>query len=183
MNRHQRAVILFHLIDSLRDENSWCGETHIQKASYLLTELCGIPIEGDFILYKHGPFSFDLRDELTALRADGLLMIEPQPPYGPRFKVSPAGESLKERFPKTLRSYRKYIESVAEVVGRNGVSELECLATALYITRNNHEMISEGKRAQELHSLKPHVPLETAKQAIKEMDHIIGSIARYQPGR
>lgn len=183
MNRHQRAVILLHLIDTLRRKGSWCGETHIQKAAYFLAEQCGVPLEGDFIIYKHGPFSFELRDELTAFRADGLLSIEPQPPYGPRFKVTSSGESLKERFPKTLGNYRKCVEAVADVVGKRGVSDLERLATALYVTRKKPELSCAGNRAQELHRLKPHVSLEAAKQAIEELDAIFGPIAGCRTGR
>ena len=39
-----------------------------------------MPLGYDFTLYKHGPFSFDLRDDIHALRADGLLDLEPRPP-------------------------------------------------------------------------------------------------------
>ena len=58
----------------------WSGETHLQKATYLACWLVDIPFDFDFILYKHGPFSFELRDELGSMRADRLLDREPQPP-------------------------------------------------------------------------------------------------------
>ena len=85
MDRLRRDVIVIRVIKALREHGSWCGETHVQKAVYLLQEMAGAQTGFDFILYKHGPFSFDLRDELTALRADELLSLERQPwPYGPR---------------------------------------------------------------------------------------------------
>jgi len=43
-----------------------------------LQDLMRVPLELEFILYKHGPFSFDLRSELTSLRADELVKLEPQ---------------------------------------------------------------------------------------------------------
>jgi len=70
MDRLRRAALLTQLIERLRRRGSWCGETHVQKATLFLQDLTRIPMGFDFILYKHGPFSFDLRDELTSLRAD-----------------------------------------------------------------------------------------------------------------
>jgi hypothetical protein len=48
------------IIKELADAGSWCGETHIQKTAYVAKELLGVPIAASFILYKHGPYSFDL---------------------------------------------------------------------------------------------------------------------------
>ena len=55
-------------------------ETHVQKAMYLMQELLEVPTEYSFILYKHGPFSFDLSDELTSFRGDYLLELAPRRP-------------------------------------------------------------------------------------------------------
>ena len=59
----QKAIIL-KLLDSFKKHGSWCGETHIQKSAYCLKEIAGVPLDYEFILYKNGPFSFDLRDDL-----------------------------------------------------------------------------------------------------------------------
>ena len=69
MERLQRAAVLLSLIEQLKDRGSWCGDTHIQKTTYFLQELLKVPLGFEFILYKHGPYSFDLEDEITALRA------------------------------------------------------------------------------------------------------------------
>ena len=83
MNRLPQAAIVTRLTGRLRDQGSWCGETHLQKAMYFLQELMEVPTGFEFILYMHGPFSFDLRAELTSLRADGLLEKN-----GTRIKIS-----------------------------------------------------------------------------------------------
>jgi hypothetical protein len=49
MNRLQRAALLTTLADKLRDAGSWCGETHLQKAAYLLQTLLQVPL--GFSLY------------------------------------------------------------------------------------------------------------------------------------
>lgn len=66
MKRLQRDAVILSLIENLRAKGSWCGETHIQKATYFVQELLRVPLEFEFVLYKHGPYSFDLSDELTA---------------------------------------------------------------------------------------------------------------------
>ncbi|MDR3566900.1 MAG: hypothetical protein P4L43_02625 [Syntrophobacteraceae bacterium] len=176
MEKYQRASILFELIESLRKQGSWCGETHVQKAAYFLEALCGVPLHVGFILYKHGPFSFELRDELTELRADGLLVLQPQPPYGPRLNITIPGKTLKDRFPKTLDKYRSCISLVAEKFGQKGVSELECLATALYVTKTSQLPGSIMNRAKELNAAKPHIDLTVAQNAIEEIDIMLKAV-------
>jgi uncharacterized protein YwgA len=176
MERLKRAAIVSQLIRNLRNSGSWCGETHVQKAVYLLQDLLDVPTEYQFILYKHGPFSFDLSDELTSFRGDELLELRPQvPPYGPRYAVTTLGKSLCERFPKTLAKYDDSIEAVADAIGEQTVGELERLATALYVTKRDstHHDGSVKSRSKRLNQLKPHVSVEAANNAVEEIDALI----------
>jgi hypothetical protein len=75
----------------------------------------------EFVLYHHGPFSFDLRDELTDLRASGVLEVVPQSrPYGPRLRTADRAEQLRRRFPKTLHQYSDQLDFVAQEWARRG---------------------------------------------------------------
>src|SRR5216684_353159 len=114
LNRLQKAALLTDLADKLVSKGSWCGETNIQKATYFLQELVNVPTAYDYILYTHGPFSFDLRDELTELRADGLLKLEiRQRPYGPRWISTPASQEIRQQYPKTLDKFQKQLNFIA----------------------------------------------------------------------
>jgi hypothetical protein len=174
MDRLQRDVVILSLIENLKEKGSWCGETHIQKATYFLQELFDIPLGFEFILYKHGPFSFDLSDELTAMRADMLIKLQPQPrPYGHSLVPSNGSESIKKHFSSTLKKYDHNLQFVANKFRDRGVAELERLATALYVTQ---EIIPDGSsdlRAKCIIELKPHVNMEEARAAVKEVDEII----------
>jgi hypothetical protein len=44
MNRTQHQAVLLSLIQQLRENGSWCGETHIQKSAYFLQEMLGVPL-------------------------------------------------------------------------------------------------------------------------------------------
>ena len=83
MKTFEQARVVFRLSEALKARGSWAEETHIQKAMYFLQELLGVPTGFEFILYKHGPFSFDLRATLTFMEAEDLIAWQPRNPYGP----------------------------------------------------------------------------------------------------
>jgi len=173
MKRIQKLAILLSLIEKLKKNGCWCSETHIQKATYHLQNAENVDLEYDFILYKHGPFSFDLRDELTAMRADGLIDLYVNPlPYSPSYVLTDYGHDIIEHFPKTLGQYRDSVEKTARFIGDKGVAELERLTTALFVTKKEEEK-SVSKRAIRIHELKPHVSIDEAEKAIKQIDAIL----------
>ena len=95
MDQLQREALLVHLAKRLRDAGSWCGETQLQKTAYFLQDLTGVPLGYDFMLYKHGPFEFELRGEIRELIGYEMLAVETQPPpYGPRLRPTKAGNNL-----------------------------------------------------------------------------------------
>ncbi|MCE5272701.1 hypothetical protein LLH00_15580 [bacterium] len=175
MNYLERAAITLSLIEELQKHGSWCGETHIQKATYFLTELKSVPLKFQFTIYKHGPYSFNLHDELAAMFADGLLeLTEQQKPYGPTFSSSITGQLLMDKFPKTINNYKESILYVASTFGNKGVSTLERWATALYITKE-HRHIPKDKRVEYLVNIKPHIPFEKAQNAFEFVDHLLAT--------
>ncbi len=174
MNRLAQEAILVGLARRLHDRGSWGGETHLQKAAYLLHELGGVPFDFNFILYKHGPFSFELRDELGTMRADRLMERQVQvPPYGPRFVVTDRGCELETRFARTMERYGDVLDWVAERLGDRGVMELERLATALWVTRELGDEASVDDRGARLHQVKPHVSIADAADAVSEIDEML----------
>lgn len=173
MDRLKRAALLTCLLQKLREKGSWCGETHLQKATFFLQKLMEVPLGFDFILYKHGPFSFDLRDELTSLRADGLVRLVPQWPYGPIIIATELAGELQNNYNRTLKLHEAKIAFVADKLGGKGVADLERLATALYVTGQQTTDEPTEKRAKNLSKLKPHISVEQAIAAINEVDQII----------
>jgi len=168
----RRAVVL-EMMERMNGYGSWSGETHVQKCLYFLQELVGVPTGFRYILYKHGPFSFDLRDELTAMRADGLVEVYLKSPnYGPSLRPGPRAKDVMDLFPKTVKKYREQTDFVARWLSPKNVSELERLATALYVTREQPSGSSPEKRAKLLNQLKPHVSVEDALSAVRDVDQI-----------
>jgi uncharacterized protein YwgA len=172
MKKTPRASIILSLISSLRDRSSWCGETNIQKATFFLQELAGVPLDFDFVLYKYGPYCFDLTDELTAMRANSILTLQIRDPrYGPCYVPGELSGTLLEHYPKTTSRFRREIDFVAERLGTKGVTELERLATALYVERKLS--VDAQKRADKIIELKPHISRSDALAAVQEVDQMI----------
>jgi hypothetical protein len=152
---------------------SWAGETHIQKGTFFLQDLMGVDLGFDFLLYRHGPFSFDLRDELSCMQADDLFaLVVRNERYGPTFVPTEFSEVFLERFPKTRTRYGKQIEFVAAELGDMGVVELEKLATAFYLRKHLDDEAIEG-RARLLTELKPHISLLDARSACSQAERLV----------
>lgn len=171
---------LFRLIltvaGKLRERGSWTGETHVQKVGYFLQELLGVPLKADYILYKHGPYSFDLRQTLGAMRALQYADWRPnQYPYGPTLVEGELAATLR-RFTKEPVEYNARIDFVAEWLGPKRVAELERLGTALYVTLEDQ---AAQDRAARICELKPHVTPADAQAAVAELDAMI-ALAREQ---
>jgi hypothetical protein len=75
-NDQAGEVCSFGSAHAQAQEGSWCGNAR-PEAIYVAQEL--LAVDGyNFRLYKHGPYSFDLSDELAAMRADDAVRLCPQ---------------------------------------------------------------------------------------------------------
>jgi uncharacterized protein YwgA len=174
MTSRRRAAIVGSLAEQLRARGSWCGETHLQKATYFLQELLGVPMEYEFILYKYGPYAFDFHNDLAQMRARGYVAFERQPyPYGPRLALTASGRELCAKFPKTLNQYRGQIAFIADELGAKGVTDLEQLATAMLVTRDPGVGPTVEARAVKLTELKPHISGDVAVRAVEAVDELV----------
>jgi hypothetical protein len=165
-------------MDSLRAAGSWCGETHVQKAAYLLKEFCDVPLPQKFVLYKHGPYSFDLSKDLGAMFAYSLIELELKGRYGPTIIPTDAGRKLM-RENKVVPGLKRKADFVAAKFGTQGVADLERLATAYFITSRASQRIRKdvARRAAQLVKIKPHVTLRDATAAVVEIDSWIADAA------
>jgi len=160
------TVAILAMVDSLRAQGSWTGETHVQKAVYFLDKKCTVPTNLDFVLYKHGPYSFDLHESLASLFASCLLEHQIQPPYGPRIQLTETGKKFLAKHADQLASKKASIQTVAQWFGNKGVADLEKLATALWVQQESPGA-RETTQAKRIHEIKPHISVEDAREALQ----------------
>ncbi len=169
MSNLEQSCLILNLALALKDNGSWAGETHIQKGGYFLSKLLAVPTGVKFILYKHGPFSFELRELLTDMEALGFLKWNSIPPYGPSISEGPLSSQLRAKFSNLADRYNRQIDFVARHLGERNVASLERLATALYVTEEGY---TGSSRVGRLVALKPHVDILLAEKAVEEFDRI-----------
>jgi hypothetical protein len=179
MNLNENAAIVVELVRRLSDRGGWCGAAHLQKTACFLKHLTGVPMDFEFILYKHGPFSFDLRSELSYLLAQGLLERElNEPPYGSSLRPGPRAHLLMDRYRGAVERYDRQIEFIAERLADKGVVELERLGTALWVTDAMPEERTPEERAAEMVRLKPHIERADALSAVRDVDEMRREVPR-----
>jgi hypothetical protein len=180
MNYIERASVILTLAEELRAVGSWCGETHFQKTTYVLQDLCGVPLGFRFVLYKHGPYSFDLADLITEMRADQLVSIESRHPCGVTISPGPNAAIVASIAPEPGRRFQLAIQFVAKRLGPMRVAELEKIATARWVTRECPQCPQE-ECANHISELKPHISLEESRKAIADMEALCRDAALLLP--
>lgn len=163
---HRKSFLLF-LIERMQEADSWTGETHIQKSVYFLQKLLDVSLEYEYIFYKHGPFSFELRDELSELRADKFLDIKSKEPYGASFLPGEYADVLKNKYEDNINKFLNKISFVVSNISNKTVKDLEKLSTALYVYKEVG-IKDEGKIINKIVELKPHISRNEAQEALDE---------------
>ena len=164
MKEMERRALICLLVKEMREAESWAAETHIQKCVYFLQAMLNVPVGYEYILYKHGPYSFDLRRELAVMRARFQLDVEPRYPYGPSFTLGDRGRLGLD----LVAQYNDAVEFVATEISTKAVGGLERLSTALYVHVESPDLMT-AQAAQRINKLKPHVSTADAQEAINEI--------------
>lgn len=130
-----RAAWALHAIDQLNQQKSWTGRVHIHKLLYLTKELLKSEVPFQFDLYRFGPYSFDLDEEIRELTtfglASGSLISEG---YGPSYRVAEKFKSILEQPEGELpEDNLRDLEKVARAIGASSSGDLELLATCLWV--------------------------------------------------
>jgi hypothetical protein len=74
-----------------------------------------------------------------------------------------------DRFPNTMKRLEPAIDWVMRELAPLGVKELEPLATALFLKREQPAANDETLAAR-LHTIKPHVSVDAARAALRKVD-------------
>ena len=164
MKERERRSLICLLVKEMRKTDSWAAETHIQKCVYFLQALLNVPVGYEYILYKHGPYSFDLRRELAVMRARFQLDVEPRYPYGPSFTLGARGGLDLN----SVTQYESAVRFVATEISTKAVGGLERLSTALYVQVESPDL-TVGQAAHRINKLKPHISTTDASEAINEI--------------
>jgi len=169
----KQAAIL-RLILQLRENGNWCGKTVVQKAAYFVEILSGHRFGFDFVLYKHGPYSFDLADTMGVMNSLEYIKFEvSHPQYGPRIKpLDDAPDILLKKYGGLAEQLEREINFVANKLADCGIAAVERLSTALFFTRQEPIQGTES-RILKIREVKPHISEVDAANAVAQVDKIL----------
>ncbi len=159
----RKHALILEVIKGLRDNGSWTGKTHVQKTMFLVNEATSVEVPFEFVLYKHGPYSFDIETELEQMKSYNALAVQPISNYGVELKPSENAELIKSLSPIS-QPEKESIGEICHFVGAKGVVDLERLATTVWI-RNREHITDHNQVAQRVNALKPHISIQEAEAA------------------
>ena len=172
MNRLHKAVLITELLDRMRAKGSWAGAVHLQKGLYFLQEMRGVSLGYEFVVYRYGPFSFELKDELVQLRGEGILewFLRSSPQYSPGLASTPFSKELRSELPNFLAKYDDSLTFVAENIGPMKSKQLERVSTAFYFLTKGAE--GDKEVARKVCDAKPHIPPDEELEAVRHIRKI-----------
>lgn len=131
--RADRLTFVFFIIDKLKNKGSWCSLLHIQKACYMARQMLGVPLNYEFIRYKHGPYCFKLTDEIDAARNTFLIYSdEIIAPDGFPFALYQRVKDCVAAEEEKGYEYIEYVNFIADWFGNKQGRQLELL-TSIYM--------------------------------------------------
>lgn len=173
MIEQEKKTLICLILEALKKQGSWCGETHIQKAAYLAKEMFKIPLEEyDFFLYRYGPYSSEISVDLATMRNEEIIVRTATYPFGATYGVKENKEIPSEDMEECRKQYGKKIDFIAEKFSDKGVGYLERLCTAHWVIRNYTNKTTD-ELAETLSEIKVKIPLETALKTIEETNSMI----------
>jgi len=162
MDFRKHAFIL-SVVKCLHEHGSWTGKTHVQKSLSLLRDRGDVEVPFVFVLYRHGPYSFEVESGIEEMRSYGAIELEPVQGSGVIIHLGSMAQYVFERG-KLSALEIEAIRGVCKYVDARNVLELERLATASWI-RSQEKVRSSQDVVKRLTTLKPHISSKDAEQA------------------
>ncbi len=168
LEQENRAALLLSVLEHLRKLNSWCGETHVQKACYLLQAVLNSPMGYRFTLYKFAPLSFELQDDLSELIGKELVREVPAGHHmGASLDVTEFGRRFLALRQGSLGSFDSAARFIVARIAGMKVNELERLTMGVYVSLElSHG--TEGERVSRLIEYQKHITAGEATLAVRE---------------
>ena len=173
-----RAAVVAEMVKALHQAHSWCGETHIQKAIYLLQSAAGVDLGYEFVLYKHGPYSFDLATDIASLKGAHVVeFVIPIQGYGPTVRLTPVGSKIFDGMRGFVQPFLQKIKFIADWFGPHDVRSLERLATAYFVKQQNPSEEASAL-ATRIKDLKPHISEPDALAAVRQLNEKLSTLGQ-----
>jgi hypothetical protein len=171
-----KHALILAVVEGLKREGSWTGKTHVQKTLYLLQASGALEVPFAFVLYKHGPYSFDAEAELEQMKSYAALDSRTVEGWYGAVLGPGSNAALIKRLNPLPAAVQEAVDFICRAVGCKTVAELEPLATVAWI-RTREGLVEPDAVVERLRQLKPHVGIREAEEADREARRIFESAA------
>ncbi len=179
MDRLCQARFVSDVVGALRENGSWTAESHVQKCIYMVKELFDAEVPFCFVPYKHGPYSFELRDEIGRLLSARVLVSEPARPYGPRIRSRSDSAHLRRQLERVNHGLSEEIVFVAGKIGEMPASDVGLLATGILVLKEQDTLeVSSQESLIRFRCLKPAVEEETCIKYIGKARRLLQDVKK-----
>ena len=179
MDRLWQARLVSDVVEALRENGSWTAESHVQKCIYMVKELFDKEVSFRFVPYKHGPYSFELRDEIGRLLSTRVLVSEPARPYGPRIRTRSDSAHLRRQLERVDHGLSDQIAFVAGKIGAMPASDVGLLATGILVLKEQETCKKSSQESlARFRYLKPAVEEETCIKFICDAQKLIQDVRK-----
>ncbi len=159
--RRQAAIKL--IVDRLEDT----GKTKLQKILYFTQEAIGAPLQYRFRMHHYGPFSQDVEDDISFMKAIGYLDVQLDS-TGFGYHIRSASDHL----PAWDDEMLGYKDKMTNVIGKLGVlhvNDLELWATIHFV----QQLLNEPTRESVIENVRRLKPRFTAEQIGAAYDQLV----------
>lgn len=165
----QKAIIAL-LVERINNNNLWASPFFLQKAVFLLQELCKIQLDFNFYLNKYAPFSDELQDIILEMRIDEILKQESNHLKPGNLTVSDNGKLIFSNFKDRQEPE---INIIIEIIKEYPTSSLEHLTSAIFVCTSS---IQFGKSKSDiLRNCNPFISKDESIQVLKKAQQLINS--------
>jgi uncharacterized protein YwgA len=158
------AGLVLEMIAQSNHVGGWCGDSYIQKVSYIAKAVLNMPLSVPFVLYKRGPYSFELKSLLLEMRASRLVMLVPDGHYGPSFVI--IDNILTQRLRTNVSQYSASVARLVKDLSRKSIADLEAFSTAIMFWGSQQN--NPDKYVDELNRLLPSLSRSDAAATVEE---------------
>lgn len=169
MDLLRKIALVSELLDRIRANNVWAGPVHLQKSMFFLQKMRGVPLGFEFVLYRYGPYSFELQDEIEYIRGSGFLkwFFHDSPGYATGLETTEASRNIRDKLPKLMEKYEDDLAFVSENIGPMRSMQLERVSTSFYYMVKGLE--GDEDIAREVCKVKPHIDYSDAAEAVQQV--------------
>ena len=161
-----RFAIMAAVIHQMSQARRDIGKIQLQKLLYFLQNGLGVPLDYRFVMHHYGPYSVQIEDNLSIVRAVGAAQVSVDPEgYG--YHITP-GETDITAWTELVRPHAESISRVVETLGGHDAARLELLATIHFVRSLRRTTTVEDVLA-EVRSLKPKFSVDYIRSAYREL--------------